>query len=639
MRWVYFELILFGDPSTSVKDPCGNFPYVQPVTSTFDDLQGDGDGIANPGETIDIYVTLENLAGWSDAEDVYALISFPDNNIVIVQDSVYYGYIASGNSSTGESFIIDIPQDVIYGSYEYQLDVYAFTTRDVIFHKVYNMDIEISLYQKYWPWFTQNNIPSNPICLDFNEDGYREIMVLNSFADVHLLDIYAEELPGYPWNNEENIWKSTALADLNNDNLMDLVIASRNGKVIALSNSGEELFIYDDCMEQLLTPVIADITGDYVPEVISFGIDRNLLALDIYGQPLPGFPVMLSMITGSEFAVADLDDNGTADIMIGTNDGIFNAIDCNGDQLPGYPVQLTGPVCAAPTVLTDKKIITGTCANILYVLSPAGELLVEKELNARIAGSVIAADFDNDEILEIAFVTVLGELYIIEQDGMELPGWPVDLEGQFAHPPLAADLDNDENVDLVVLSSFNCVHAYHADGTEFGFSPVPTNLSGSTPASIEDFDHDGDYDIICGSTDGVFVIDCKLPKGEKLPWRTYRGNYNRSGYYEDNLLVGNGSEIIPILITRLDQNYPNPFNPSTTIAFQLANASGVELAVFNIKGQKVCTLSNNIYFEKGYHEIIWQGTDQNDREVPSGIYFYRFRGDGKASVRKMLLLK
>lgn len=49
MRWVHYELILFGDPSIAVKDPIGGFPYIRAINATFDDVQGDGDGIPNPG--------------------------------------------------------------------------------------------------------------------------------------------------------------------------------------------------------------------------------------------------------------------------------------------------------------------------------------------------------------------------------------------------------------------------------------------------------------------------------------------------------------------------------------------------------------------------------------------------------------
>jgi len=89
----------------------------------------------------------------------------------------------------------------------------------------------------------------------------------------------------------------------------------------------------------------------------------------------------------------------------------------------------------------------------------------------------------------------------------------------------------------------------------------------------------------------------------------------------------------------LSQNYPNPFNPVTKIEFYVPVASQVELEIFNIKGQKVKVLANNQY-EQGYHELTWKGKDESERNVGSGVYFYRLKVNNKTTaVKKCLLLK
>jgi len=639
MRWVYFELVLFGDPSLQVKQASGGFPLIQPAASFIDDTQGDGDTIVNPGETVDIYITLENLEGWSDAEDVYAIISFNDDTINVSQDSVYYGYIPNGSIGSSGSFVIHIPQDVPYGNYTYQLDVYASVNRNLEFHKTYEQEIEISLYQLHWPWFGAASFISNPMLIDFDNNGSREILIPNSNADFHLLDIYAQEISGFPWISDENIWRSTALGDIDGDESFDLVIASRNGRIFAYGNNGDMLFSYEDCLEQLLTPIIADLDSDSLPEVISFGIDKKLIVLDSSGNLKSGFPIELSFIGSTEMAVADLNEDGNKEIIIGTNDGNLYAIRSNGENLSGFPVNIGSPILAAPVVSPDRKIIIGSANSQMHIIGSEGDIELSLELDSRIAGSAILADFDNDNNLEIAFGTVFGGLYLLEFDGSTLNGFPVMLEAQFSNPPLAADINNDQYIDLLAMTSMNCLFAYHYTGLEFDFSPVPTNLSGNTPVSIDDVDFDGDYEIVCGNTDGVVILDCKLDAGEDLPWRTYRGNYQRTGFYGDNQLLNNQNEIVPAEFTKLYQNYPNPFNPNTRISFQLSEQSSVELSIFNIKGQKVKTLVPKQIFEKGLHEFEWYGKDDNNRSVTSGIYFYKLNSLKKVSVKKMLLLK
>ncbi len=86
-------------------------------------------------------------------------------------------------------------------------------------------------------------------------------------------------------------------------------------------------------------------------------------------------------------------------------------------------------------------------------------------------------------------------------------------------------------------------------------------------------------------------------------------------------------------------NYPNPFNPSTTISFSIPEESKVELTIFNIKGQKVKILVKD-EFEKGDHFVIWNGIDENNKSVSSGIYLYKLNVNGKTeAVKKCILLK
>ena len=104
---------------------------------------------------------------------------------------------------------------------------------------------------------------------------------------------------------------------------------------------------------------------------------------------------------------------------------------------------------------------------------------------------------------------------------------------------------------------------------------------------------------------------------------------------------------------RLYQNYPNPFNPSITIQYQVPEWRGqprplrpatqlgageagpgsgmsdpihTTLKVFNILGEKVVTLVDEDK-ETGYYTIIWDGRDALGNEVPSGVYFYRIKGE------------
>ena len=88
----------------------------------------------------------------------------------------------------------------------------------------------------------------------------------------------------------------------------------------------------------------------------------------------------------------------------------------------------------------------------------------------------------------------------------------------------------------------------------------------------------------------------------------------------------------------LAQNYPNPFNPSTTINFDIPRNADVKLSVYNIKGQLVKHLLDE-NMVAGNHSVVWNGKDANDRDVASGVYFYRIQANGNTEARRMILMK
>ena len=88
----------------------------------------------------------------------------------------------------------------------------------------------------------------------------------------------------------------------------------------------------------------------------------------------------------------------------------------------------------------------------------------------------------------------------------------------------------------------------------------------------------------------------------------------------------------------LGQNYPNPFNPETTIEFQLAKKGFVTIAVYNMLGQKIKTLVDDVR-SAGKYTLLWNGTDDYGIKVSSGIYFYKMKSVEFTKTQKMLLLK
>jgi len=88
----------------------------------------------------------------------------------------------------------------------------------------------------------------------------------------------------------------------------------------------------------------------------------------------------------------------------------------------------------------------------------------------------------------------------------------------------------------------------------------------------------------------------------------------------------------------LDQNYPNPFNPTTTIRYQLAKSSQVQITIYNINGQIVRKVVNEEQ-NAGSHSVEWNGINETGNKVASGIYFVRMKTGDFNKVRKMTLIR
>jgi hypothetical protein len=87
----------------------------------------------------------------------------------------------------------------------------------------------------------------------------------------------------------------------------------------------------------------------------------------------------------------------------------------------------------------------------------------------------------------------------------------------------------------------------------------------------------------------------------------------------------------------LSQNYPNPFNAKTRIDF--ATAGGLTtLDIFDITGAKVASICNQ-NLKAGNYSMVWDGSDQNGRQVSSGAYFYRLTDSSGQQTKRMTLLK
>ena len=88
----------------------------------------------------------------------------------------------------------------------------------------------------------------------------------------------------------------------------------------------------------------------------------------------------------------------------------------------------------------------------------------------------------------------------------------------------------------------------------------------------------------------------------------------------------------------LHENYPNPFNPTTTLRFDLLEASNLTLTIYNMLGQKIRSYDMQST-PAGHHSLKWNATNDYGDPVGAGVYLHQLQTKDFVKTRKMVLLK
>ncbi|MCB0035695.1 MAG: VCBS repeat-containing protein, partial [Anaerolineales bacterium] len=245
---------------------------------------------------------------------------------------------------------------------------------------------------------------SDPVIADVNGDGKLDIVAATHNGHVVAVDrngnlLWDRDISPYYGlsNNQQRILAAPAVADLDNNGMVEIVVATGTadsticypGGVIVLKNNGEISsgnwpFLTRDgstlpanCPDGVYgTPAIDDMDGDGDKEIIFGGFDKGLYILNHDGTTVAGFPIdsalryrfpawqdlmgHLADTIWSSPAIADLDGDGTKEIIIGTDEGHF------GDSYGGNGL---GWYCPYPNTLGAEY-----CGGTLYAVNHDSQL-------------------------------------------------------------------------------------------------------------------------------------------------------------------------------------------------------------------------------------------------------------------------
>ena len=176
------------------------------------------------------------------------------------------------------------------------------------------------------------------------------------------------------------------------------------------------------------------------------------------------------------------------------------------------------------------------------------------------------------------------------------------------------------DTSLASLTALNTSPLPLRQASYFTFNPADTNVS--------------------------YYVGLEVKNGAKFRLRVYAWNQTSSAsatkyIYTQNIIIKGtttpasaveGETEIPANF-KLEQNYPNPFNPTTSISYSIPKTAFVTLKVYNLIGQEVASLVNEIKDPGNYKSTF------DASKLSSGIYFYRLEAGNFVSIKKMALMK
>ena len=144
----------------------------------------------------------------------------------------------------------------------------------------------------------------------------------------------------------------------------------------------------------------------------------------------------------------------------------------------------------------------------------------------------------------------------------------------------------------------------------------------------------------------VLMIYCSIVFAEIMIIQTENGvlEFELSAIANISFSGVVSSEEMEIVLSKITfkflKNSPNPFNPTTIISFELTEVTEMaEVTIFNIKGQKIKSYRIMNPAIGSIQTVTWNGRDENNKKVSSGVYFYKLQINGKQKAKKMLMLK
>ncbi len=527
----------FGHGMVDVYKAIGmNFsPYVM-IESISVEMIADDDQSLNPGEAASLVINLENEIGWTDADNVTAVLSTSNPHITMINNSSEYGEILNGsNQAPLTNFNFAVSESIELGSIDFNLMVYADGADGYLYSNSLDFDIEVSLFQNGFPYDTNSELKSAPVVADFDNDGDNELVFADQNGEVRMIKDGVEiENSTFPFDTGNQVWGAISSADLDSDGLLDFVVASKSKSIYIFDINGLKSE-FDADRYLIGTPVIGNFDDDSDLEIAVGGYSgqtssNSLFVINYDGTDVAGFPYVVGEKIKAGAAVADMDGNGIDDIIFGTDSDNLHVVLDSSVPAPNFPVSLSDRIQSEPAILDingDKIILTGCKDNNFYAINYNDGSL---RFLVPTADDVFTSPSFNDGL--IYFGSDDGYLYAVDINGNIAEGFPLNVEDEVVGSVVFADLIGDGSACMIAGTAGGKVFAFDSNNDLLQYFPIEYQYPVASSPAVVDFDNDGDMEIVVGTTGDLMMIDMKNNYVSDADfWSLFKGSNARAGYY------------------------------------------------------------------------------------------------------------
>ena len=573
-----------------------NNPNVVLQNYNYEESYGDGDLVTNPGESINIYITVENLIPWNDAASAELLLSTEDESLTILNEQITIFNLDVGDTyiNNNNPFTVQLSNDIALSNHQLDLTILSFGNNGEVNQNNYNLTIQVSLDQAGFPYvltaLDENGNPytavttvkSSPLIIDINNDLKDEIFFGDDNGFVHGIDRFGNPLNGFPIElegNSKEIWGSPAGADIDNDGEIEIIITSKNKRCYIFDEYGNIELEYETDQYLMGTPSLANLDNDNDLEIVFAGYTNSgdVFAINHNGTNVENFPVNIDEKILRGVAIFDINQNGKDDIVIATeNEKLIQVIYDNGNVDTIF--ESTNKFKSAPSIINNNGeviILAGDTGGNFYGIKLDGTISFQVAAGNDINSEPGFIEINNQ--LAIFFGSEDGYLYAIDINGNNLDSWPKYIGQEDVNSsPVFADLNGDDVAEVISATENGKLIIYSIDGTTFENYPLDFNVGFQSSPSVLNLDNDNDLEIIIGSDQNLSVIDIKSnTTNNQFYWYTYRGDQFKTGSYTtSSVLLG-------------DLNYDTQINVQDVVIIIniiLGNNSQINAADLNSDG-------------------------------------------------------